>query len=909
MALEEYRKKRSADRTPEPFGKSPGGSARDRGMFVIQKHAARRLHYDFRLEMEGVLRSWAVPKGPSLDPRERRLAVMVEDHPIEYANFEGVIPPGNYGAGEVIVWDRGEYRTIDPPGDAAEQIRKGKADLELRGFKLNGAFTLVRTRYGGGQPRNGESRQQWLLIKKRDEQASDRSVIDEHPRSVLSGLTIEDMREAGRIGEEARQQLKAMRAPQLKGALSKSAFPLQLAKLGGDPFDGEEWLFEIKYDGVRALALREGAEVRLYGRNQTEITERYPEVALALRSLPFDRFALDGEIVVHGPDGRPNFQLLQHRIQARTPAAVARMSFALPVHYYVFDVLAFGEFDLRPLELERRKQVLSRLIKGEGAVRYCDHVNAHGREFFAAAAAAGLEGIVAKRRHSPYRGIRGGDWVKLKCPRLERFVIGGWTDPGGSRRYFGALLLGQYEPDGQLRFVGRVGTGFDEDLLKSLAHRMNQIRRPTSPFRRPAKGEATVPRDAHFCEPDLVAEVQFSEWTDDGVIRQPSFKRLVEDGNGQECRYQSSLQPAVPAPEASGDNLSNSASAAEIRAAGLEPDDEQVASEEGRHAEGHNGTSDGRVVAKSDKNGNARDAVPPIRHRFKLTNLDKVFWPADGYTKGDLVAYYEAIAPWMLPYLKDRPVVLTRYPNGIEGKSFFQKDAPAFAPDWIRKEKIYAEDAQREIAYFIVESAETLAYIANSASIPIHMWSSRIQHLERPDWLLFDIDPKGATTREAVTVARAVITALEEVGMRPYVKTSGQKGIHVMVGLVPEYTYVQARMFSEMVARVVEARMPEVATLVRDVAARKGRAYIDYLQLGHGKTIVAPFAVRPVNGAPVSAPLKYSELRPALDPSRFNIKTIMPRMERLKTDPFMGVLTDLQRLEPALPRLEKLLRG
>ncbi|MGH8012739.1 MAG: DNA ligase D [Candidatus Binataceae bacterium] len=892
MALEEYRKKRSVERTPEPFGSAHHAAGADRGMFVIQKHAARRLHYDFRLEMEGVLRSWAIPKGPSMDPRERRLAVMVEDHPIEYANFEGIIPAGNYGAGEVIVWDRGEYRIIDPPRDAAEQIRAGKADLELHGFKLNGAFTLVRTRYTSGQGRSGgERRQQWLLIKKRDDRAGTSSVIDDHPRSILSGLTIEDLREAGQIGAEALDELKRLKAPSFSGRFTNTAFPLELARLGSQPFDGDDWLFEIKYDGVRCLALRDGREVHLYGRNPIEITERYPEVALALKSLPFQRFALDGEIVAHGPDGRANFQLLQRRIQAREPATVARLSFSLPVHYYAFDLLAFAEFDLRTLALQERKGVLARLVKGEGVVRYCDHVLARGRDFFAAAAEAGLEGIVAKRRTSPYRGARGGDWIKLKYPRLERFVIGGWTDPGGTRRYFGALLLGQYEGE-QLRFVGRVGTGFNEDLLTSLSRRMNAHQIAASPFRLSQKGEAKIPRDAHFCEPTLVAEAQFSEWTDDGVIRQSSFKRIVEDVEPHECIYQSSLKERAPA-----EPVEENASVAEIRAAGLEP--------QGPPNQSNSSTLDqtfDKRVTVTAQNGSAN-------YRFKLTNLGKVFWPADGYTKGDLVAYYESIALWMLPYLRDRPVILTRYPNGIDGKSFFQKDAPAFAPDWIRKETIYAEDAQRQIAYFIIESAETLAYIANSASIPIHMWSSRIPHLERPDWLLFDIDPKGATTREAVLVARAVIAALDEIGMRAYVKTSGQMGLHVMVGLVPEYTYIQARMFAEMVARVIVARIPELATIVRDIAARRGRAYIDYLQLGHSKTIVAPFAVRPVTGAPVSAPLRATELKPALDPSQYNIKTIQPRMARFKRDPFIGVLTDQQRLEPALPRLEKLLRA
>ena len=821
--------------------------------FVVQKHAARQLHYDFRLAMEGVLRSWAVPRGPSLNPADKRLAVMVEDHPVAYGDFEGRIPAGNYGAGAVIVWDRGTYRVVDPPdGDAADAVRAGKLDLEMHGFKLRGAYTLVRTR---GQPRRAsDTKEQWLLIKKRDAYAVTEDVLQAHPRSVLSGLTVEEMRASGGLDEAIVRELTRLETPARDAAYGPAAFPLTLAKTAAEPFDGAEWIFELKYDGVRALALRDGAQVRLFGRNQREITRRYPEVTLALAALPCARFALDGEIVALDDSGRPSFQLLQRRMHRDDAREAARLSLALPATLFAFDLLAFADFDLRPLPLEQRKALLARLIRGEGPVRYCDHVTARGQEFFAAAAAAGLEGIVAKRRTAPYRGVRSGDWIKIKCPQTSRFVIGGWTDPAGSRTHFGALLIGQYEPSGELRFVSRVGTGFDDAKLREIHSLLKTHASDHSPFRQARPGAAAPPRAAHFCAPDLVCEVRFGEWTGDGGIRHPRFLKLVADGDPRQCL------------------------------AGQPPSEDDP--------------------QPKDRAGEAEERAGADARSFAITNPGKVFWPVEGYTKGDLIEYYATIAPWMLPYLKDRPVVLTRYPDGIEGKSFFQKDAPAFAPSWIRTAKIWSQDAQRDIAYFVLDSAEAIAYMANLGAIPLHIWSSRLTHLERPDWLLFDIDPKGSTTALAVIVARAIGAVLREIGMRPYVKTSGQMGLHVLVGLVPEYTYEQARMFAELVARVVVKRVPAAATLLRNKERRDGRTYIDYLQLALGQTIAAPFAVRPAPGAPVSAPLKWIELKPALDPPRWNIKTMPQRMARMRLDPFLGALTDPQRLEAALPKIE-----
>jgi bifunctional non-homologous end joining protein LigD len=869
MPLERYRQKRHPERTPEPFGGKPASGGRQNGgVFVIQKHDATRLHYDLRLEMEGVLRSWAVPKGPSLNPADKHLAVAVEDHPLEYGDFEGVIPEGNYGAGAVIVWDRGVYTAIDPKDDVAGAIRAGKLDLAFRGYKLRGAFTLVRTGRGSGS--SGEGKQQWLLIKKRDQYASEDDVTQLHSRSVLSGLAVEEMYEASAAGEAVAAELARAKAPKITGALDPRDFPLMFAKLSYEPVDGDQWLFEIKYDGVRALALREGDVVRLFARSGAEITGQYPEVALALRALPYKRFVIDGEIVALDDEGHPNFQLLQRRMHLQDPRDIARMSLAVPVCHFVFDLPAFDQFDLRGLPLEQRKDSLQRLVKGEGPVRYCEHIIGRGKDFFKAVGESGLEGMMAKLRSSPYRGRRGEDWLKIKCPRELRFVIGGYTDPAGSRIHFGALLLGQYESDGSLRFIDKVGTGFNYDKLKHIHGLMGHCNRPTSPFRRPRAGEPALPARPHFCEPELVCEVRFGEYTNQGGIRHPSFLGLVEDADPHlDCIYQGPQSGDGAAP-ADASSLAQPGGAIAQAAASVEPD----------HHE-----------------------------RVAVTNPEKVFWPAQGYTKGDLVEYYQSIARWMLPYLKDRPVMLTRWPDGIEGKSFYQKDAPGFAPQWLRTEKIYSHDSQRDISYFVLESADALAYMANLAAITIHMWSSRLPHLEIPDWLLFDIDPKGSTTRNAVIVAQETAAALREIGLRPYLKTSGQAGLHVVVGLEPKYTYEQARMFSELVARVVVSRIPDLATINRNPRSRAGKVYIDYLQLGHGKTIAATFSVRPITGAPVSAPLDWKELKPDLDPAVFNIKTMPKRMERLRRDPFIGALEDKMTLEDALPRLESALQS
>jgi bifunctional non-homologous end joining protein LigD len=774
-----------------------------------------------------------------------------------------------------------------PPGaDPARAVRDGKLDIELNGYEARGAWTLVRTRYGawirprpictwamaagktrGGAPGQTE-KEQWLLIKQRDSYARGEDVTQDHQRSVLSGLTIEEMRNATEVERGISSRLKRYGSAKLRDPLEFKYFPLTLANRAEEPFDGNQWIFEIKYDGIRALAIRDGVHPRLYARSGAEITERYPEVLLALAALPCDRFVIDGEVVALDQSGHPSFQLLQRRMHLSDAHATLRLSLEKPACIFVFDLLAFAGFDLRGLPLKRRKELLHELIKGEGPLRYCDHIEARGVAFYGAAERAGLEGIVAKRSDAPYRGKRTGDWVNIKCAKTNRFVIGGWTDPAGSRLHFGALLVGRYEGSA-LRFMGRVGTGFDQAILAKLGHLIRQRASKDSPFRKPRRGELAPPRGARFCVPELVAEIRYSELTDEGALRHPSFIRLIENAQAKDCSV-----------EAAGDDEKSKQAAQELM-----------------------------VDRKSDKTGKGRENQASQLRIVTVTHPEKIFWPAQRYTKQDLVDYYLAIAKWMLRYLKDRPLMMVRFPDGIDGKSFYQKDAPGFAPDWIRTERIYSEDSKREISYFVIESAEALAYVANLGTIPLHVWSSRIGSLEHPDWLLFDIDPKGSTTSNAILVALEACKALRRVGLRPCVKTSGQMGIHVVVGLRLVYSYEQARSFAELLARIVVAAIPEVATIERNTALRKGRVYIDYLQLGHGKTIAAPFTVRPIAGAPVSAPIKLEELTPALDPASFTIRNMPARMKRLKFDPFLAALDDPQTLEDAVPLLEHALHS
>jgi bifunctional non-homologous end joining protein LigD len=837
--LESYRAKRSADRTGEPFDGETAASARAQPdaprHFVIQQHAARRLHWDLRLQFGAVLRSWAVPRGPSLDPSVKRLAVRTEDHPLDYIHFEGVIPEGNYGAGAMIVWDRGTWTPLESPTE-------DKILFELRGQKLRGVWTLVKTK----GKEHGEHA--WLLIKKPDD-ASRAGASDFDDHSILSGLTVEEL--AG--GQDRAREIREA----IVGHVPRSTVDIRtlspmLAVPRDDAFDGDDWVFELKYDGYRLLCGKGDDGVVLRYRSGKEATAAFPEIRRALEALPFGRFVLDGEVVVLDDDARPNFGRLQKRAMLQRGLDVETATREHPVTLYAFDLLAFDDYDVRPLPLLERKALLRRLLPPAGVIRYTDHIERQGVALMDHVRRLEVEGVVAKRAAAAYRAGRHDDWQKIRVVQTGDFVIAGYTKASGSRSGFGALVLGIYD-DEVLRSVGRVGTGFDAATLRSLHAELEALRRDT-----PVVEGDELPKDACWVAPRLVAEVRFKHVTDTGSLRHPVFVRIRRDKAPEDCVLHDTESAAKPEPEAP-------------------PAPQGVLGNDPRN-----------VV---------------------LTNPDKTFWPDEGYSKRDLFEFYRDIAPWLLPYLRDRPLVLTRYPDGIDGKSFYQKNAPAHVPDWIRTRMMWSEHAQREIHYFVVDDLDALLYVANLGTIPLHVWGSRLSSLQHPDWSILDLDPKDAPFSHVIRIAEHLRGLCEDIGLPHVLKTSGATGLHVLVPLGRQCTYEQCRLLAQLLAQVTVAALPDIATVQRSMRARGGRVYIDALQNGHGRLLVSPLCLRPRPGATVSMPLRWDELGPSLDPAAYNIRTARARMERLGEDPFSAVLRERPDLPRALDALGRLLQS
>ena len=837
--LSAYRAKRSLDRTPEPGARAaqPGSAG---GLFVVHQHAARHLHFDLRLEMKGVLTSWAVPKGPSKNPADKRLAVHVEDHPIEYGDFEGLIPEGNYGAGAVIVWDRGRWVPVEDPFAGLE---KGKLLFELHGYKLKGLWTLVKIK---------KSQKDWLLIKERDGEVSENGA-DFPPNSVLSGLTVEELKAGADRAGPIREELLRLKVPRRVVTLSAAA-PM-LAETREGPFTKDGWFFELKLDGYRVRVGKEGGVAKIVSRNGHDLSALFPEIAHVVRALPFEGLVLDGELVVLDLRGHPSFNGLQNRAQISRAFDIRRAAVANPATLFCFDLLAFAGYDTRGLPLEKRKDLLRKVLPAAGALRYSEHFVREGEALYRQVERLGLEGIMAKRADSPYRAGRSPAWLKIRADRADDFVVVGYTRAKGSRAGFGALQLGAYR-DGKLVYVGRAGSGFTDRELKDVAQALESLKRDTPALTGPVPND----KDTTWIEPKLVAEVRFKEWTPEALLRHPVFLRWRDDKNAEECVLPDNRRPAaVPPDDGSGSG---------------------------------DGVDDSRLPA-------------PAPREVVFSNLKKVFWPDDGYTKGDLIEYYRAISPWLLPYLADRPVVMTRFPDGIQGKSFFQKDAPVFAPGWLRTERMWSEDTQREIDYFVCDDLDSLLYIANLGTIPLHVWGSRVASLERPDWCILDLDPKEAPFTDVVKVAKATKRLCDDIGLPAYIKTSGSTGLHVLVPMGRQVTYEQCRQLGGLLARVVAAELPDIATITRVVGKRGGRVYLDYVQNGQGRLLVAPFSIRPLPGAPVSMPLKWSEVTPSLEIGQFTIRNAPARMKRLKTDPLRPVLEERPDLVRALGLLQE----
>ena len=846
--LETYRRKRSSEATPEPFGPATGTGG---GRFVVQKHAARRVHFDLRLELEGALKSWAVPRGPSLDPEVKRLAVATEDHPLEYADFEGSIPAGNYGAGAMIVWDSGRWRPLEDPVAGMEA---GKLLFELQGYKLRGVWTLFRT---GGR-RQQDDGNQWLLMKKPDAAArpesGDGGDDDLPPESVLSGLTVEELRDGCERIDEVRADVADSGASRRR--VDPRSLPLMLAVTGDRPFSRPGWIYELKYDGYRLVAAKDGGSVFLRYRNGGDVTALYPELTRALRALPVRSLVLDGEVTVLDGGGRPSFARLQTRALLSRPVDIEQAAVRRPATLFAFDLVAFEGSDLRSLPLLERKALLAKVLPPAGPLRYSDHIEEQGEAFFEQVAAMGLEGAMAKDGDSRYVGRRSSSWVKLRTERTADFAIVGMSPPKGSRVGFGSLHLAVWDTEAAgLVYAGRVGTGFSDAALSELTERLTRAQLEAPPCRSPAGDELTVGdlfdgriEDQTWIQPDpeLICEVRYKEWTPHGMLRHPVFLRLRDDKPIEDC-----VRRTGP------------------RAPGATP------------------------------------PAPPER-RVEVTNTSKVFWPVEGYTKGDLIDFYAAIAEAMQPYLTDRPLVMTRYPDGIDGKSFFQKNAPDFAPDWLQRVKLTSPRTDKEVEYFVCQDRESLIYVANLGAIVLHVWSSRRHQLGQPDWCILDLDPKDAPFEDVIEIALAIRRLCRQIKLPSFVKTSGSSGLHVLLPLGGACTFEQSRSLGQLIAQIICRQLPDIATITRNPERRHGKVYIDFVQNGRGRLLVAPFSVRPLPAAPVSTPLRWSEVKPGLDLRDHNIRSVPERLKKLKTDPMLGVLTKQPDLLAALHRLSEL---
>ena len=848
-SLSQYRAKRSPDTTPEPMGTLSPVPGR---LFVVHKHAARNLHFDLRLEMGGVLKSWAVPKGPSYDMNDKRLAVNVEDHPIEYGDFEGQIPSGNYGAGGIIVWDRGEWIALE---DWREGLEKGKLLFELRGYKLHGKWTLVKIK---------KSERDWLLIKERDSFV--RTPGDQFVEtSVLSGLTVDEVKEGRSHAGSIRAAIEKAGAP--RHHVDAHSVDVMLAEPADTAFTRDGWLFELKLDGYRLIASKSHGEALLLTRNGNDYTAVFPEIARAIKALPFDSCIVDGEVVVMDAQGKPSFSRLQQRGRLTSPLDVGRAAVELAATFFAFDLLAFEDFDLRPLPLVARKSLLMAALPKLGAVHALDHIEREGEAFLTQVMALGLEGIIAKRADAPYRGGRSDCWFKIKTDPTADFAIVGFTAPKGSRTSIGALQLADMV-GGELVYAGRVGTGFNDAQLADLKALLDPNVRDEPPCAPPiGGGAAQIPeiKTTTWVEALHVCEVRFREWTPDGLLRHATFLRMRHDKAPRECERQGVLRTAEPVATA--------------------------------------------PVAETPPDAPPPPAKAVVEKTIAFSNLKKVYWPSDKYTKGDLIDYYRAIWPWMSPYLVNRPLVMTRFPDGIDGKSFYQKDAPEFAPEWIRTFPIWAEDTQRDIRYFVCDDVDALQYVANLGSIPMHIWNSRIGSLELPDWCVIDLDPKEAPFSDVVRTAIAMHALCESIALPNYVKTTGKTGLHILLPLGRQITYAQCRTLGELLARVVLRELGDIATITRHVTKRGDKVYLDYLQNRHGQLIVAPFSVRPLPGASVSMPLLWDEVNQSLDPRAFTIKTAVERMERLGQDPAGQVLHDKPDLALVITKLQEIMQA
>lgn len=905
MALDKYIEKRDASKTPEPFGGK--SQSKEQLRFVIQKHAASHLHYDFRLEMEGVLKSWAVPKGPSTDPDIKRLAMMVEDHPYDYRTFEGIIPQGEYGGGTVIVWDEGTYEPLEKEGKTKKewdkqllgQLHSGKVKFLLKGKKLKGEFALIKA-HGRGE--NG-----WLLMKLDDKYAS-KEDITKKDKSVLSRKTLEQVTATSTNIYGADSPKKAKPAPKkaareqasdstvatkataagkkrasngpqaLLKAGKRSKIPggvkPMLATLVSEPFDDPDWTYEVKWDGYRTVAYINKGKVELSSRNNKSFTEKYYPIVTALEQ--WDKSAvLDGEILVINKDGKANFSALQNwRSEADGDLA-----------YYAFDLLWYEGKDITALPLSQRQAILKEILPTtDDHIRLSQVFTTSGLDFFEAAKKMGLEGIMAKKAESTYHpDSRSKEWLKIKVNQRQEVVIGGFTRNEGSAKQFSSLLLGVYK-NGKFHYVGKVGTGFSDKMQKEMMAEFLPLITEKIPFEsepdvnKPSRFRPNPPKaSATWLKPALVCEVSYAEITNDGVFRHPSFEGMRSDKKAKEVV----LETAAPTVE-----LTKASSPAREKNTAL------VSAPKRSKATLLNPTEETQV---KKINGQS----------LKFTNLNKVYWPAEGYTKRDMFNYYYQVAEYILPYLKDRPQSLNRFPSGIDGKSFYQKDVKGKAPEWVKTFPYSTSDGE-EKEFAVGDDQATLLWMASLGCIEMNPWFSRIQHPDHPDYCVIDLDPdKGNTFEQVIRAACEVKKVLDATGVTGFVKTSGSTGIHIYIPLEAKYTYDQSQMFAKLIVSIVHKELPEFTSMERQIKNRGGKMYLDFLQNRPGATIACPYSLRPKPGATVSMPLHWEEVKSGLTMKDFTIKNAMERI-RAEGDIFKGSLGSGIDMDKALVKAQNL---
>ena len=892
-SLREYRAKRDFRRTKEPEGAAGRAAPRSRGVrqlqFVIQKHAASRLHYDLRLELDGVMKSWAVPKGPSLDPTQRRLAVEVEDHPMEYNTFEGTIPAGEYGGGTVMLWDRGTY---EPDDGSVDSVRRGyeRGDIKImfHGDRLRGSFALVR------MASRGEGKPQWLLIKHRDTDAVPGWDASEHDTSVTTGRTMDEIRDGkSKVWHSNRSgNRESGIGNRVKSAVkSDSRFPIpdsritpMLATIGTTIPTGAGWTFEPKYDGVRVLAFAAGASVRLITRNGKDKSHQFPEVTAGVRALALRRkrpFVLDGEIVAFSGDAPARFQALQSRMHLQGERDIAGQVKSTPSALIAFDLLVDGDSVLLDQPWNVRRKRLERFIgaRAPKGLRLGDSAPGDGEKLLARARRDDWEGIIAKRVDSTYQpGARSRDWLKLKVEFRQEFVVGGYTEPRNTREHLGAILLGYFDGD-DLVYVGHTGGGFTRESLAAMAKRLARLERKSSPFSTPVRTN----EKAHWVRPEIVVEVKFNEWTADSRLRQPIFLGVRDDKDPREVtREATSVQRGHGVARAATTRRRTGA-AASVKS----PPKKSAAKRTAKRSASAVSGTDARLEVELDAaEHERRDAHLTLGRgvTLSLSSLDKVWFPgrAGGYTKGDVLRYYVRVAPFILPVMEDRPLVLKRFPDGINGEAFYQQKAPPNPPAGVRVDTI--EDADGDhVERLVGGSLATLLYQVQLGTISVDPWHARVKSLGFADYSVIDLDPgPRAKFDRVVEVATWVKAELDRLGLRAALKTSGSTGLHIFLPLPARTSNEAALLIAQLVATRVASAHPREATVERTVSARpKATVYVDYLQNVLGKSVAAAYAVRARPGATVSTPLEWDELTSKLDPRDFTIGTVGERFARV----------------------------